>query len=85
MVTLHGNSSARLLQIPSFQAALSEGRQDIAKFFVLNETDVNIPFNHNGIQYNPHQPEQYAAEILSSANSSHQVNVTSIYGYFFGS
>lgn len=63
-VELHEYSSARLLEIPTFQVALSEGRQDIAKFFVLNETAVNIPFYHGGIQYKPDQPEQYAADIL---------------------
>ena len=32
--------------------------------FKANETTVNIPFHHGGIQYNPNQPEQYTADIL---------------------
>lgn len=63
-LTLHGHSSAKLFEIPTFQEALSEGRHDIEKFFVLNGTAVNIAFYHGGIQYNPNQPEQYTADIL---------------------
>jgi AAA15 family ATPase/GTPase len=63
-VALHGYSSARLLEIPTFQVALSEGREEIEKLFVLNGTTINIPFYHGGIQYNPNQPEQHAADIL---------------------